>query len=253
MYREFRPPPGLAHLACGWVADGAAATVLPDACVDVVLSAGQLVVAGPATSATAAAATPGQHSCGVRFRVGAAGAALGVPADDLRDLMVPLDELWGAAGRRLSDEVAAAPTVGGALALLVSGLTQPRRPLDLVARRAAQLTVGQPFHSVSRELGFSERQLRRRVEQAVGYGPRTLVRVLRLQRFLQLVERDSAATLASLAAEAGYADQAHLARDCRQLTDRSPSTLVAAGATAAGERTSETFKPHALRSSRLVP
>ncbi len=35
-------------------------------------------------------------------------------------------------------------------------------------------------------LGVSERQLRRRFEDAVGYGPKTLARVLRFQRFLAL-------------------------------------------------------------------
>lgn len=241
MYRELRPPPGLSHLACGWIADGAAASVLPDACVDVVLSAGRLVVAGPATSAVEVAPTPGQHGCGVRFRVGAAGAALGAPVDVLRDLTVSLEDLWGPKGRRLSAQVADAPTSTSALTVLVRGLAQPRAPLDLIARRAALLLIRRPFSEVSHELGFSERQLRRRVEQAVGYGPRMLLRILRLQRFLQAIEREPTLTLAQLAANTGYADQAHLARECRRLTGLTPSALRAAGATAAGERTSEVF------------
>ena len=95
MYRELRPPPGLSHLACGWVADGVGANVLPDGCVDVVLHDGRLIVAGPATTAVAVAPTPGLYRCGVRFRVGAAASGLGVPADGLRDLSVPLEQLWG--------------------------------------------------------------------------------------------------------------------------------------------------------------
>ncbi len=241
MYREMRPPPGLSHLACGWVSDGAAARVLPDACVDVVLSGGQLVVAGPATLAVEVAPTPGQHGCGVRFRVGAAGGGLGVPVDVLRDLTVPLEDVWGAEGRRLSTRVAEAPTPESALAVLARGLVQPRMPLDAVARRAVLLSTVRPFSEVSRDVGFSERQLRRRVERAVGYGPRTLLRILRLQRFLQAAECDPATTLARLAADTGYADQAHLARECRSLTGRTPSALRAAGATAAGERKSEAF------------
>lgn len=241
VYREMRPPAGLSHLACGWVADGAGASVLPDACVDVVLSGGRLVVAGPATSGVEVAPTPGQHGCGVRFRVGAAGAGLGVPVDVLRDLTVPLEDVWGAEGRRLSTRVAEA-SPATALAVLVHGFAQPRAPLDSVARRAALLSTRQPFSQVSRELGFSERQLRRRVERAVGYGPGMLRRILRLQRFLQSIEHEPpATTLAQLAVHAGYADQAHLARESRSLTGRTPSTLRAAGATAAGERTSEMF------------
>jgi len=238
VYRELLPRPGLSHVACGWVGDGSGTSVLPDGCVDVVLSDAQLVVAGPATTAVEVAPTPGQHRCGVRFRVGAAGAALGLPADALRDLTLPLEELWGADGRRLSAVVAAAPTAEAALAVLARELAQPRAQLDPYARQAALLAAQRPFHETARDLNFSERQLRRRVEQAVGYGPRMLARIMRLQRFLRAAERDATASLARLAADAGYADQAHLARECRRLTGRAPSALLAAGATATGERTS---------------
>jgi AraC-like DNA-binding protein len=56
-----------------------------------------------------------------------------------------------------------------------------------------------------------------------------------------------------LAADARYADQAHLAREARRLTGRTPSVLLAAGATAAGERTSESFKPMAPARATLDP
>lgn len=236
-----RPPAGLSHLACGWVSDGTGASVLPDACVDVVFSGGRLVVAGPATSRVEVAPTPGQYGCGVRFRVGDAGAGLGVPVDVLRDMTVPLEDVWGVAGRRLTTQVAQA-SPEAALAVLMRAFVRPRAPLDTVARRAALLSTRRPFSEVSRELGFSERQLRRRVERAVGYGPRMLLRILRVQRFLQLIEHAPATTtLAQLAIDARYADQSHLARECLTLTGRTPSALRAAGAAAAGERTSELF------------
>ena len=72
------------------------------------------------------------------------------------------------------------------------------------------------------ELGFSERQLRRRFDDAVGYGPKTLQRVLRLRRFLT----SPGAGIAVAAIDAGYADQAHLARECRALTGLAPSEWV---------------------------
>ena len=61
-------------------------------------------------------------------------------------------------------------------------------------------------------LGVSERQLRRRFADAVGYGPKTLARVLRFQRFLALGRRP-AATWRAWRCGAGYADQAHLTRE----------------------------------------
>jgi hypothetical protein len=64
--------------------------VLPDACVDVVWTGGRLTVAGPATGPVVVDLPAGAASMGVRFRIGAAGAALGVPAGELLDASVPL-------------------------------------------------------------------------------------------------------------------------------------------------------------------
>jgi AraC-like DNA-binding protein len=248
-YREFAPPPGLeALVACVWVSHDGEVRVLPDACVDVVLSGGRLLVAGPATAAALAPATPGQLRVGVRFRVGAAGAALGLPAGELRDRGVPLDELWGPGARRLEDRVAAARDPQAALLALIGGIAR-RLPApeaaDHEVRRAA-LALARPVTGAddaatvaasARAAGLSERQLRRRFERAVGYGPATLARVLRFQRFLHRAATPAAAPtpLARLAADAGYADQAHLARECRRLTGLPPSRLLATGAAPAGE------------------
>jgi AraC-like DNA-binding protein len=256
-YQELAPPAGLgAHVACLWLSHDGAVRVLPDACVDVVLDAGRLVVAGPATTARWAPASPGQARVGLRFRVASAGAALGVPASELLDRDVPLAELWGRAGRRLEDEVARAPAPGAALAALARGVAA-RLPAadgrDAIVRQAAVAVVGQglPVHEAARHVGLSERQLRRRFERAVGYGPATLVRVQRFQRFLALAQRNPEAALARLALDAGYADQAHLTRECRRLAGLSAAALLAGGPTAAGDK-SVSFKPSA-RAAETLP
>jgi AraC-like DNA-binding protein len=231
-----------------WVSHDGEVRVLPDACADVVLSGGRLRIAGPATTAAIAPATPGQRRVGVRFRVGAAGAALGLPAGELRDQGVPLTEVWGASARRLEDRVLAAGDVEGALLALIGGIAQ-RLPApedaDHEVRRAA-LALARPIAgqdaavtvaASARAAGLSERQLRRRFERAVGYSPATLARVLRFQRFLHHAHAPGGdgAPLARLAADAGYADQAHLARECRRLAGLPPSALLATGAAPAGE------------------
>src|SRR3954468_14902121 len=84
-YRELplpgRPAP---HVACVWTRDPAPVAsvgrILPAACVDVFGGRGaRLVVAGPATRPALAALPAGAAAAGVRFRVGAAGRALGGP------------------------------------------------------------------------------------------------------------------------------------------------------------------------------
>jgi AraC-like DNA-binding protein len=193
---------------------------------------GRLIVAGPATRLhlTSARGT----TFGVRFRIGAAGAALGLPAAELLDLSVPLEDVWADAHR-----IAESATNPHALAAaIVPRATQT----DSLVRAAA---TGTPRQA----LGIGDRQLRRRFLDAVGYGPKTLERILRFQRFLALAERHD--DLAWLALEAGYADQAHLTRECTRLAGLPPAQLLAEGAGPAGER-SVSFKTDATAPATMA-
>jgi transcriptional regulator GlxA family with amidase domain len=70
--------------------------------------------------------------------------------------------------------------------------------------------------------------MRRRFAQSVGYGPKTLQRVLRMQRVLWLARANTRAmpSLARLALAAGYADQAHMTRELAGLTGLTPHQLL---------------------------
>ena len=225
-YREL--PTAGPLLACLWTNEGGPRThrILPDACVDIVSRDGRLFVAGPATRAhfTTVAGT----AFGVRFRSGAAGAALGLPASELLDLNVPLEDVWGEA-----PEVADVHELARAV-LERSG------EADEVVRAAA---TGTPRSAI----GIGDRQLRRRFLDAVGYGPKTLERILRFQRFLSLERTD----LARRALDAGYADQAHLTRECTRLAGLPPAALLAEGAGPAGER-SVSFKTNATAPATMA-
>ncbi|MEV7098199.1 helix-turn-helix domain-containing protein [Amycolatopsis sp. NPDC051045] len=121
----------------------------------------------------------------------------------------------GAAGMSRAQAAAMLGGSGPEGARAAAGVAQPARSggsrPEVVAGR-----VEDPAASVA----VSERRLRRRFVQAVGYGPATYLRVSRFQRAVALAPR--VAGLAALAAAAGYADQAHLSRDCRALTGLTP-------------------------------
>ena len=81
--------------------------------------------------------------------------------------------------------------------------------------------------ALSAELGMSERQLLRRFDAAVGYGPKTLHRVLRFRRVLgHLTTTGPGTDLAELAIRSGYADQAHMTREITRLAGRPPGALI---------------------------
>ncbi|EST36312.1 hypothetical protein N566_16500, partial [Streptomycetaceae bacterium MP113-05] len=97
-------------------------------------------------------------------------------------------------------------------------------PDPLCAPLVTALRRGVGVAEAADAAGLSERQLRRRALDAFGYGPKTLARVLRMRRALQLAE--SGAPFAQVAVVTGYADQAHLAREVRALTGRPLSRLL---------------------------
>ena len=208
-YREIPQPSP--HIACLWIRDPEPAPqrrrILPDACVDIVWAGRRLVVAGPATGPQMADVPAGTAAFGVRFRVGAAGAALGLPAAELLNATVPLDEIWAG---ELVNEAPTPESLAAAVRARLHG--EP----DRLVRAAA--TGADPNRGA--------RQLRRRFADAVGYGPKTLQRILRFQRFLTLAH-GSDHDLARLALEAGYADQAHLTRECTRLTGLAPRAFLA--------------------------
>jgi AraC-like DNA-binding protein len=199
--------------------------VLPDACVDLVWRAGSgAVLAGPDTGPVLVASEPGAVFAGVRFGPGAGGGALGLPLEAVRDARVPLAELRPELDRELPGDLdpgeALARLVRLGLRLRATGGADPA--VREAARRLAdpRARVG----ALAGELGLSERQLRRRCLAGVGYGPKTLQRVLRFRRFLELAAGGE--ELAPLAAGAGYADQAHLTRETRRLAGVSPAALL---------------------------
>ncbi|MFE2417434.1 DUF6597 domain-containing transcriptional factor [Streptomyces hokutonensis] len=199
--------------------------VLPDGCMDLLWNEGRLLVAGPDTRAYIPQAEPA-HWAGVRFYPGTAPTFLGVPAHELRDRRVDLTDLWPAATvRRLHARLATAPDPATALEDLALERAAHAPPPDPLLRHlVAALDTGRPVAATADELGLGARQLHRRSLTAFGYGPKTLARVLRLQRALALAR--AGVSFAETAARSGYADQAHLARDVRELAGKPLGELL---------------------------
>ena len=176
---------------------------------------------------------------GVRFHPGAAAVLLGLPVDELLDLTVQLEDIWGRAAVRLGELLADAPTPEAALEQLQRYLLRRQahgaRADPLVAEAVRRLMPWQSVEvgALAAELAISPSQLRRRCRATVGVGPKNLQRTLRFQGYLALAQAASApgaaargGGLADLAADVGYADHPHMGRECLRLTGLTPSELL---------------------------
>jgi AraC-like DNA-binding protein len=267
-YAEWAPPEGLrGAVACLWAsitpeaagqagqadeadeADQAypaarSGLVLPDACSDLIWEQGVgAYVAGPDTGPACPMTKAGTVIVGVRFRPSAGGQVLKTPLSEIANQRVPLADLLAPAARRLppalDPEEAADRVLAITGALVVDGTPDPAMARAAVLLRDPAARA----EAVAAEVGLSERQFRRRSQAAVGYGPKTLQRVLRFHQFVRLLDaapgpappsppappapgRAAPPDLAALAIRVGYADQAHLTRECSALSGLTPARLA---------------------------
>ncbi len=193
---------------------------------------------GPLTGPVIEVIPPHTTIVGVRFLPGTA-PSLPTVLDDLVDQRLGLADLWGTTVDRLVEAMAGAGTPERALLLLQAHLLREFRTtvrVDPLVGEAVRTLM--PWHPVNIEtladhLALSASQLRRRCLHAVGTSPKVLQRTLRFQGFLALAQAGATATgrrgadgMAGLAVDVGYADQAHLSRECLRLTGLTPRQLL---------------------------
>ena len=208
--------------------------ITPDATIDLQWIDGRFRVAGPDKEPQIERPAAGATIIGFRFRPGAAAGWLGVPASEIVGGRFALADLWGTRSRELSDRVKVTPDLADTVRQLeetIGAHTQEHEAADpQMAKAFATIDDGLPPETplvpfLLDRLAMSERTLRRRFEDAFGYGPKTLDRILRFHRFRRLQRAAGDASTALLAIEAGYADQAHLIRESRRLSGVTPSAL----------------------------
>jgi AraC-like DNA-binding protein len=273
-YVERPPLPGLAGVVrTVWLQrTGEAAYVqrhLPTGGVELHFPIGgdpQLV--GPLTGPQIEVIPPHTTIAGVRFHPGTA-PPLPTVLDDLLDQRLRLTQLWGSSVDRLVEAMARAATPERALTVLQAHLLLEFRRagrVDPLVSEAVRALM--PWHPVNIDalaahLALSTSQLRRRCVHAVGVSPKVLQRTLRFQGFLALAQAGATATgrrgadgVAGLAVDAGYADQAHLSRECLRLTGLTPRQLLGGDLDrcACGHDHSASYRPFlATRSSPPLP
>jgi AraC-like DNA-binding protein len=241
-YREFRPDHRLRpFVECGWLRAGSATPsmrVMPDGCVDVfVTDQGDVMIAGPASTFYDLPAGNQNVLAVFRLRTGVAAAVIGCPASEFTNIRVPVDAAFGVPDSRIAERVCSATTPGHRVAVLTDLVTGYFASADPVIDRPVAYAVGKlrarpdtPITELAAHVDLSKRQLRRRFEVAVGYGPKRLGRVFRFQRLLDLIHAShGTAAWSRLAIAAGYADQSHMINECAALTGGPPTALPGAG------------------------
>lgn len=221
--------------------------VVPDGSVRLVFNLGDAPSANGSTGFSVEAIGPTAQPALVRLRgriegvsialrPGAARALLGVPADVIADTAVHLDDLWHGEASRLLERLVLAPDDAARMRLfeaaLVDRLARGEAEAPLAALRAARVISESggrlPVREVARTLGVGERRLQQLFQAHVGLSPRAWGRLSRLHTCLRLLRQSPRPRWGTLALDAGFYDQAHLANEFRALCGLSPTAFLAA-------------------------
>ena len=256
LYRELSPAPALrSYVRCYWTlradATGEASPqrVLPDGCVEIIINLGarftrhdesgrsegqplELVV-GPTTRHMTIAPSGVIRLVGVRFAPGGAVPFLSVAPREVRDAAPSLADVASPLIGAVAERLAVAPfgAEGSVLdTALRARLAQARRLTDhrVLASVHAARVADQPLcvDTLMSLTGLGARQLERTFRDDVGFGPKTLCRLVRFQRVVRAIEPTLRPSWARLAARHGYADQAHLAREFREFAGTTLTSYV---------------------------
>lgn len=161
-------------------------------------------------------------------------ALLGVPAGELADAVVDLEDLLGPSAARLVDRLVNAGGWRERFAVLdevlvrqlQAGLSPPRE-VEWAWKQLVSSGGAIEVSALAAETGYSRRHLGELFRRELGLAPKVAARVLRFDRSRHLVACPERPALATVAAVSGYYDQAHMNREWHEIAGCSPTTWMA--------------------------
>ena len=187
---------------------------------------------GPRTESFQVALSTKESYFGIRFWPFVAQPLLGSHLDACRDFIGPVAAILPELARRLSERLPHqpdTPQVLRAFHRFASDMESELGPVDGVAQTAVESIVqckgNVPIGHVADDLGISQRQLQRRFRAATGLTPKQFARLRRFRHAIAELLCAEPRSCASVAVDAGYADQSHLVREFTQLIGLSAEEL----------------------------
>ncbi|MFC0777761.1 DUF6597 domain-containing transcriptional factor [Flavobacterium sp. HJSW_4] len=155
---------------------------------------------------------------------------LGIPANELRNSIVPVEDLFGKKAAELQEKLSEQNNQERLAflnhffsSLIVANTTYNQ----LIINNSLHFIISNQGHFSVKQLveytGFSERQLERKFKECVGLNPKKFGGIVRLHHFLKLLKnKPSDTNLTSIVYDAGFSDQSHLIKEFRKHTGITP-------------------------------
>ena len=239
-FRHRRPGPPLGEFVeLLWLCDvdplpWAQERLLPGGSVELVIdlapASRKAVVSGPHSRFFLLDTSQRRCLAGVHFKAGGAFAFVAPPLHELRDMVVPLETLWGGVAGELRERLAEVPTdderfaiMEGVLLARGRGRMQRHPAVRYALREFMRVPCAQSVAQVAARVGLSQRRFTECFTNQVGLTPKMFCRVRRFQAAIRQVHRTGCTDWTGLALDCGYFDQAHFIHDFQAFAGLTPS------------------------------
>jgi AraC-like DNA-binding protein len=206
----------------------------------VVVSDSYALLVGPSTGLSTTELAGTGWALGTMFQPAVGMALAGGAVDRLTDTAVPLEQAAGLDGAALAAGIREAvdgrpdePARQQTAVALVSAALQALLPIDdegLLVNAIVEHVEGDPrvqrVSQVCDKFAITERTLQRLTARRIGLSPKWLIQRRRLHEAAARLRGEERPDLARVAAELGYADQAHFGRDFRAVTGLTPGEFA---------------------------
>ncbi|WP_433793793.1 AraC family transcriptional regulator [Actinoplanes sp. CA-252034] len=176
---------------------------------------------------------PRTRSVGVHFKPWGLAPFLPMPAAELCDRPVTVEQVWGRpAVAELRDRLATADGPHDMLTLLEDELTRRLREpagLGLIRHTSGVIAAtggAVPIGDLSLAAGVSSTHLAQRFKQLIGVTPKRLARTHRFTATVFALDPAGPIDWGELAGDAGYFDQAHFGHEFRAFTGLTPTRYI---------------------------
>jgi len=254
-YTEIRPSAALArYVKCFWTLEASPAScesapepVMPDGSIELIFNFAdpfrrhyadgsveaqpRSIIAGQMRGFAVIEASGAIDLFGVRFRHAGASPFFRFPINELTDQIPDLSFAWGKMERdtevRLQDAASTRERVR-IIEEVLFGFLERDGASDGMVEAAAGLIARNsgliPIESLANSMGVNGRRLERRFQQKLGLSPKRFSRIIRFQGFLAAVGGGKESIL-DTALSFGYYDQAHLIREFREFSGKTPTAF----------------------------
>lgn len=191
-------------------------------------------VTGPMSGVGRTEGSDRPEMVGIYFRPARVGSFLRVAVSDLTDNVIGIDDLWGATGSRVANELCELDESGRidcleSTLLTFLGTARPRTGsvrLEMLAASVLRWQGRVTVDAMTQAAGVSRQHLTRQFREHLGIGPKLYSRLARFQAGLVYADCRERIDWAQAAVDMGYADQSHMIAEFRQFSSLTPQELA---------------------------